>query len=486
MSIRTLIPLLVSCLSLTVQAQETMEHEPQVVEHEQVAFPDSIPPGGYSGITWLGGDRYAVVSDNGRDGYFIFRITLDSVGMVTSAACADFIGSQASNPDNEDIAWFAPVSTLFISSESDTKVREFSLKGMPTGRTLHLPDVFRGTSRAYSLEALTYNAVTHRFWTTSESTLEGDGLRADPDNGARNQLRIQSFDDSLCAGAQYLYEMDPNGENRKKVATLRGIQDIRYVLYRDNYVIGGYVNRVVLNDAGQIINDNKPEAGIFVIDLENHKVNKGTILTGEEINITGIYYEDGFVYYTVARFKDDVSEAVLADVSERDFEDFTYDNLLHDIYKYDIKNNENVLLSEIDHIHNLELHGKDVYFTTKDGYYNYNISSGETVSLDIVGNVAPKDKNRFRGFTKNGNDLYFSYLNENNEVAYCLLKGSDIKELMRIPNESSFIIDCICGTSVYVNYYDHGDFCLGVMNINDLNNGIFNPRKLRRYNEENQ
>ena len=27
MSIRTLIPLLVSCLSLTVQAQETMEHE---------------------------------------------------------------------------------------------------------------------------------------------------------------------------------------------------------------------------------------------------------------------------------------------------------------------------------------------------------------------------------------------------------------------------------------------------------------------------
>ncbi len=285
---------------------------------------------------------------------------------------------------------------------------------------------------------------------------------------------------------QYLYEMDPNGENRKKVATLRGIQDIRYVLYRDNYVIGGYVNRVVLNDAGQIINDNKPEAGIFVIDLENHKVNKGTILTGEEINITGIYYEDGFVYYTVARFKDDVSEAVLADASERDFEDFTYDNLLHDIYKYDIKNNENFLLSEIDHIHNLELHGKDVYFTTKDGYYNYNISSGETVSLDIVGNVAPKDKNRFRGFTKNGNDLYFSYLNDNNEVAYFLLRGTNLKELMRIPNESSFIMDCICGTSVYIGYYDHGDFCLGVMNINDLNNGIFNPRKLRRYNEENQ
>ena len=208
MSIRTLILFMASCLTLAVHAQVTAEHEPLVVEHEQRAFPDSIPAGGYSGITWLGGDRYAVVSDNGRDGYFIFRITLDSVGMVTSAACTDFIGSQSSNPDNEDVAWFAPDSTLFISSESDTKVREFSLQGVPTGRKLPIPAVFRGTSKAYGLEALTYNAVTHRFWTTSESTLEGDGLRANPDNGARNRLRIQSYDDSLCAGAQYLDEMD--------------------------------------------------------------------------------------------------------------------------------------------------------------------------------------------------------------------------------------------------------------------------------------
>ena len=208
MSIRTLILFMASCLTLAVHAQVTAEHEPLVVEHEQRAFPDSIPAGGYSGITWLGGDRYAVVSDNGRDGYFIFRITLDSVGMVTSAACTDFIGSQLSNPDNEDVAWFVPDSTLFISSESDTKVREFSLQGVPTGRTLPIPAVFWGTSKAYGLEALTYNAVTHRFWTTSESTLEGDGLRANPDNGARNRLRIQSYDDSLCAGAQYLYEMD--------------------------------------------------------------------------------------------------------------------------------------------------------------------------------------------------------------------------------------------------------------------------------------
>ena len=201
MSIRTFILTIASCLSLAVQAQH-------VVEHEQMAFPDSIPAGGYSGITWLGGDRYAVVSDNGRDGFFIFRIQLDSVGAVKSAVCTGFLGSTEPNHDNEGIACYAPDSTLFISSERDTQIREFSMEGVPTGRTLPLPAVFQGTSRAYSLEALTYNAVTHQFWTTSESTLEGDGLRADPDNGARNRLRIQSFDDSLRAGPQYLYEMD--------------------------------------------------------------------------------------------------------------------------------------------------------------------------------------------------------------------------------------------------------------------------------------
>ena len=58
----------------------------RVVEHDQVKFPDSIPAGGYSGITWLGGDDYAVVTDNAAtDGYFLFHIRLDSLGRISSA-----------------------------------------------------------------------------------------------------------------------------------------------------------------------------------------------------------------------------------------------------------------------------------------------------------------------------------------------------------------------------------------------------------------
>lgn len=110
---------------------------------------------------------------------------------------------------------------------------------------------------------------------------------------------------------QYLYVMDSNGENRKKTAKLENVQYVTAVLYRDNYVIGAYSNRVELNDEGQIVNDDKPEAGVFVIDLDNYKVYMSDKITSEQANITDIYYENGAVYYSTVRFGDDVTELMI-------------------------------------------------------------------------------------------------------------------------------------------------------------------------------
>ena len=89
----------------------------EVVEHEQHAFPQDVPAGGYSGITWLGESKYAVVSDNGDDGFFIFDIQLDSLGEITSVKNLGFYGNGDKNHDNEGIALFTPNNTLFISGE---------------------------------------------------------------------------------------------------------------------------------------------------------------------------------------------------------------------------------------------------------------------------------------------------------------------------------------------------------------------------------
>ena len=181
-----------------------------MVVHEQVAFPDKIPAGGYSGITWLGGDRYAVVTDNAsRDGFYVFRLQLDSLGRITDATNEGFRGNDGPGHDNEGVAWCATRKSLFVSGETDHRVRELTPDGQPTGNDLPLPAMVRkGASRKYGLEALTYNNHTHRFWTMTESTLQGDGLQATPQNGARNALRLLTFDDSLAPRGQFFYEMD--------------------------------------------------------------------------------------------------------------------------------------------------------------------------------------------------------------------------------------------------------------------------------------
>lgn len=181
-----------------------------VVVHEQVAFPDKIPAGGYSGITWLGDDRYAVVSDNAaHDGFFVFSIELDSLGRVVDVTNEGFRGNDDKGHDNEGVVWCAPRNSVFVSGETDNQVRELSLDGKATGHRLRLPKmVAQDASRKYGLEALTYNARTHRFWTVSESTLKGDGEQATPQNGVRNRLRLMAFDDNLLPVGQYYYEMD--------------------------------------------------------------------------------------------------------------------------------------------------------------------------------------------------------------------------------------------------------------------------------------
>ncbi len=181
----------------------------RVVMHEQKSFPKTIPAGGYSGITWMGGDLFAVVSDiSEKDGFFVFQIDIDDRGDVVSASNLRFNGCSFEGRDNEGIAWFPSGGTLFISGEKDNQVREYTLEGQRTGRSLRLPPVFSKATRAYGLEALTYNAATHRFWTTTESTLDGDGPKADAVNGVRNLLRLQSFDDNLNPCGQYVYQMD--------------------------------------------------------------------------------------------------------------------------------------------------------------------------------------------------------------------------------------------------------------------------------------
>ena len=226
----------------------------QVNHHEQICFPEKVPAGGYSGVCWLGGDEYAVVSDNTKkDGFFLFTITIDEKGAITDVKNKGFKGNSQPGRDNEGIAYNSHSKKLFISGEKGNQVKEYTMDGQLTGRKFNLPAPFAKATRTYGLEALTYNAVTHRYWTTTESTLREDGKQASAVNGVKNLLRLQSFNEKLQPVQQFLYEMDaPTAEFAALryafgVSALTALDDGRLlVLEREFYVpeskIGAYVN----------------------------------------------------------------------------------------------------------------------------------------------------------------------------------------------------------------------------------------------------
>ena len=229
-------------LTISVSAQEQ-----QVDLHKERAFPTTIPAGNYSGITWLGANRYAVVNDKAKEsGYHLFVIDIDSItGKIKRAKEEGFRSSGLANRDEEGIAFFVPDSTIFISGESDNEVLEYALDGRLTGRRLQMPDVFKNAKGNKGLEALTYQQQTGLFYTISEKPLKGDSL-----------LRIQSFGNDLMPAGQWFYKMDPSSphvhgnQHTKGVPALAAMPDGRLLVmerevYRPKNSIGSWVKNSI-------------------------------------------------------------------------------------------------------------------------------------------------------------------------------------------------------------------------------------------------
>ena len=235
----------------------TMKRDLTAKVNEQVYFPETVPPGNYSGITWLGGSLYAVVSDKSkRDGFFIFHINIDpDTGQISHAYSNEFRGEDYACRDNEGIAFVAQDSTIFISGETGNRILEYRLdNGHRTGRELAVPDSFRQSRPNLGFESLSYNPVTRRFWTVSESVLPMDGEACTQKNKKQNNLRLLCFDENLQFVAEYPYLMDyPVLKSKTANGYAMGVADVCalddgrvIVLERELYVpqmkLGSFVN----------------------------------------------------------------------------------------------------------------------------------------------------------------------------------------------------------------------------------------------------
>ncbi|MCD7714642.1 MAG: esterase-like activity of phytase family protein [Prevotella sp.] len=184
-----------------------------------------IPAANYSGITPLGDNRYAVVSDKqDTDGFYEFRIVQnETTGRVEDVELIAFHGNTNPSRDAEGIAFFPDSNTVFISAEDDQAIIEYTLDGQQTGRSLAVPEEFslNNIYGNYGFEALCYSRADSLFLTCTENSLRSDGMLPTVKSPVPARLRLQSFDTNLLPVRQYFYQTDvpkPGKLHRKIVA----------------------------------------------------------------------------------------------------------------------------------------------------------------------------------------------------------------------------------------------------------------------------
>ena len=103
--------LLLALISASILAQT---YPKLVALNEQHHFKETVPKGNYSGITWLGGNRYAVVSDKTEhSGFYIFTLDIDlNTGDIKQVVSNGFFDSSAPNADEEGIAFHSGGTVL--------------------------------------------------------------------------------------------------------------------------------------------------------------------------------------------------------------------------------------------------------------------------------------------------------------------------------------------------------------------------------------
>ena len=203
-----------------------------------------IEPGEYSGITWLGGNQYAVVDDNLKGGGILrFAIPIDTdgnVGTVLRQVAPGTAAADGKKRDTEGIAFVASENRLYVSSEKDQEIRGYDLNGNDAGVSMKVPKDLKGIVDNQGFEALTYNESTGLFWTTTEAPLKADTFLP-------RILRLQSFDRDGKPTRRYFYQTDePSQTSQRTVAYVFGVPALAalddgrmLVLEREVYVPQG-------------------------------------------------------------------------------------------------------------------------------------------------------------------------------------------------------------------------------------------------------
>ena len=159
-----------------------------------------VPPGNYSGLVHLAGDRYAVVSDFGTaKGYYNFSIDVDTAGNITDIHTHGFRKLGDNNDDEEAVAYDVSRHHIYIGYEEISTIEEFDVLNGNSLRRQQISDYMRLGVFNRKIESLTYDPQADCLYTCNEGPLKGD---------PEQMVRIRRYTPDLEETGEYTYILD--------------------------------------------------------------------------------------------------------------------------------------------------------------------------------------------------------------------------------------------------------------------------------------
>jgi hypothetical protein len=253
-------------IAAALGAAAAAEEPPAAWRVEQVGPLVPLPPSlpvraggearvtGVSGITWLGGERYAAVMDNSRS-LVLFSVAVDPGGQPQRVMAAEIV-PLPEHHDYEDLAaWPPPPATaadaagcarLFLAEEDTPAVRLLRWPEAQLDGGLRLPRVFRTARPNRGVEAVAADPDGRHVWAANEEALAADGPGPTPATGT--VVRIARLE---VAGLP---------QDRRPVARQRAFQvgyaaspPHAFVRLLDHAVYAGVVALVALGDGKLLV-----------------------------------------------------------------------------------------------------------------------------------------------------------------------------------------------------------------------------------------
>ena len=195
-------------------------------------------PRGLSGITYVGGDKYYAVCDNGNEiGLYPCTATLSADGKTVNTFSTVATNQAVRLPSTSDLeacAYDPATGNIWVADEAGKTIKEYTTNGVVV-QSLTIPNVMTKINGNYGFESLTISGDGLTLWTANEEALSVDGLRSSYTNSTIVRLVKyvrQTVNDKFQLVAMYPYTTEKwhnryalGGSSRRGVADLCALPD---------------------------------------------------------------------------------------------------------------------------------------------------------------------------------------------------------------------------------------------------------------------